>query len=68
MASYGAAHSQRLPPLGYNPNSYPTAPQFSSGAGEYSSNYITAPTGFPSSPYAQSHQQVYGQGELSTLT
>ncbi|KAJ4424112.1 hypothetical protein N0V82_001160 [Gnomoniopsis sp. IMI 355080] len=61
VASYGGAHAQRLPPLGYNPNNYPTAPQFSSGAGEYAPNYITAPSGFPSSPYAQSHQQVYGQ-------
>lgn len=62
-------HSTRLPPpqqLNYNPASYPSAPQFSSSAADYSAaNYITAPQGYPSSPYAPSHSQVYGsQGEL----
>lgn len=57
--------SRNLPPLPYNPASFPAAPQFSnSAASEYSSNYITANQGYPSSPYAQqSHQSVYSAGE-----
>lgn len=58
--------SRNLPPLPYNPATFPNAPQFSnSGAGEYSSNYITSNQGYPTSPYAQSHQAVYSAGEFS---
>ncbi|PSR79916.1 hypothetical protein BD289DRAFT_80246 [Coniella lustricola] len=49
----------RLPPLGYTPANYPPVTGVTMG-GEYSSNYITG-TGYPTSPYNQSHQQVYGQ-------
>lgn len=54
--------AHRLPPLGYQASQYATqqsqVPMTANG--EYSSNYITAGA-FPSSPYQQSHQQVYGQ-------
>ncbi|KUI56967.1 hypothetical protein VM1G_00391 [Cytospora mali] len=57
VASYGGA---RLPPIGYQPTTYPNPPPVSLG-GDYSSNYIAAGSYNPTSPYAQSHQQVYGQ-------
>ncbi|KAF3770279.1 hypothetical protein M406DRAFT_271395 [Cryphonectria parasitica EP155] len=57
--SYTPAPTHRLPPLGYQPGNY-TQPSSVSMGGDYSSNYIPA-SGFPTSPYAQSHQQVYGQ-------
>lgn len=62
--SYGT--SRNLPPLPYNPASFPNAPQFSnsSSAEGYSSNYVTGNQGYPTSPYAQSHQAVYSTGEL----
>lgn len=65
VPSYAPTQPHRLPPLGYQPSQYAAAPSQVSlgGNNEYSGNYIatttTAP--FPSSPYAQSHQQVYGQ-------
>lgn len=63
--SYSA--SRNLPPLSYNPATFPNAPQFSnSAASEYSGNYITAGQGYPASPYAQSHQTVYSAGESSS--
>ncbi|KAI3397552.1 hypothetical protein diail_10645 [Diaporthe ilicicola] len=56
VTSYGGA---RLPPIGYQPQQYPAPPSVSLAA-DYGSNYIAS--GYnPSSPYQQSHQQVYGQ-------
>lgn len=64
MASYGGA---RLPPIGYAPTTYPQAPPVSLG-GEYANNYIATGSYNPSSPYAQSHQQVYGQSKYIAAT
>jgi transcription factor CON7 len=57
VQQYGGA---RLPPIGYQPTQYPAPPNVSL-PNEYSNNYV--PTGGYSatSPYQQSHQQVYGQ-------
>lgn len=57
VTQYGGA---RLPPIGYQPTQYPAPPNVSM-ANEYSSNYIAAGGYNPTSPYQQSHQQVYGQ-------
>lgn len=57
VTQYGGA---RLPPIGYQPNQYPAPPNVSM-PNEYSGNYIAAGNYNPTSPYQQSHQQVYGQ-------
>lgn len=57
VQQYGGA---RLPPIGYQPTQYPAPPNVSL-ANEYSSNYIATGAYNPTSPYQQSHQQVYGQ-------
>ncbi|POS73235.1 hypothetical protein DHEL01_v208369 [Diaporthe helianthi] len=57
VSAYGGA---RLPPIGYQPTTYP-APPNATMANEYSSNYIAAGGYNPQSPYQQSHNQVYGQ-------
>lgn len=69
--NYSTGPGRHLPPLSYQPGQYAQAPQATMG-GEFSNNYVTAP-GIPSaynpaSPYAQSQQQVYGQGEVSGLS
>ncbi|KAL2277375.1 hypothetical protein FJTKL_00075 [Diaporthe vaccinii] len=56
VSQYGGA---RLPPIGYQPTQYPAPPNVSMP--EYSSNYIATGGYNPTSPYQQSHQQVYGQ-------
>ncbi|KAL1871429.1 C2H2 finger domain transcription factor con7 [Diaporthe australafricana] len=58
VASYAGA---RLPPIGYQPQQYPVPPSAGS-LPEYSANYLAAAGAYnPTSPYQQSHQQVYGQ-------
>lgn len=57
VPQYGGA---RLPPIGYQPTQYPAPPNVSL-PNEYSSNYIATGAYNPTSPYQQSHQQVYGQ-------
>lgn len=58
VSSYST--TARLPPIGYSPSSYPQPPV--SLGQDYSNNYIAAGNYSATSPYAQSHQQVYGHG------
>lgn len=65
VPSYTSPQSHRLPPLPSYQGGYTQTTGVTLGS-EYSNNYITS-AGFPSSPYAQSHQQVYGQREHPIL-